>query len=232
MTKDKPSAVADRRPPSLSCAAGEGRAAGGAGGGVRETAAFWRSVSRGVPLLLLAALAACAGAPPPRLFLLSNEVAVPASPAGTQRPLLVVRNVAVPEYLDRRAILYRSTEAELKRFPDVIWAERLNESLTRWVALQLAADLPAYEVEAYAASNDKTPAVALYLSLQTFEPDATGSGGAILRLRGTWHLGGSSAAEGRVSADVPMAALDAPSTVAAMRAALVQVTDSIAARLR
>ena len=62
----------------------------------------WRA---GAALALLSLLAACAGAPPPRLILLSNDVAVAPASDGAQRPVLAVRAVTMPEYLDRRSIV-------------------------------------------------------------------------------------------------------------------------------
>lgn len=189
-----------------------------------------RPLRLGAALALLAMLAACAGAPPPRLVLLSNNVAVPAA-GRAERPLLVVRSVVLPEYLDRRALIYRSSDAELKRFADVIWAERPGESVTRWVALQLAADLPDYEVEAFTINGDKSPALVLNIDLQSFEPDASSGAGITLRLRGNWHLSGTAVGDGQLSDDVPMNALDAPATVAAMRSALTVSIDGVAARI-
>jgi uncharacterized protein len=179
---------------------------------------------------LLAGLAACSSSPPPRLILLSNDVAVPAAPAA-QRPVLVVRTATLPEYLDRHRLVYRSADAELKRFPDVEWAERLKVSVTRWLTRQLAAELPQYEVEAFTSADDVPPALSLNLELQSFEPDAAAAGAPVLRLRGAWHLSGQATADGDLNADVTMSALDPAATVTAMRTALEQNARSIAARV-
>ncbi len=185
-----------------------------------------------VAALALLPVLACCAAPQPRLFLLSNNVALPPPPAtATARPLLVVRTVVLPEYLDRRAVIYRSSDAELKRFDDVIWAERPGESVTRWVAQQLAADLPDYAVEAFTVHGDKSPGLALNIDLQSFEPDASAGPGAALHLRGNWHLSGEASADGQLSADVAMSTLDPPATVAAMRSALTVAIDGVAARI-
>lgn len=196
------------------------------------TACSMRRLRGAACLAVLALLAGCSAGPPPRLMLLSNDVALPAAVQPTQRPVLVVRTVTLPEYLDRRAIIYRSSDAELKRFPDVIWAERLGESLTRWIALQLAADLPGYQVQAFTTDSEKSPALALNIELQSFEPDALPGAATALHLRGAWHLSGSAMLDGRLAADAPMETLDAPSTVAAMRAALAQASEAIAQQLR
>lgn len=190
-----------------------------------------RSPRRAAALSALLLLAACA-APQPRLLLLSNAVALPPPAGGAPRPLLVVRTVALPEYLDRRAVIYRSSDAELKRFEGVIWAERPGESVTRWVALQLAADLPGYQVEAFTVNGDRSPGLALNIDLQSFEPDATAGSPASLRLRGNWHLSGAATDDGPLAADVPMNSLDGPAAVAAMRSALTQAIDGLAASIR
>jgi len=113
----------------------------------------------------------------------------------------------------------------------VEWAERLSVSVTRWLALQLGADLPDCEVAAFVAPSDQSPASALYVSLESFEPLQSG-GGAILRLRGTWHLSGEKPASGRLSADVRMSRLDSAADIVAMQTALAQVADAIAAAAR
>ena len=227
-------AAAGCLPTSLARAAGEGGTAGGAGGGVRGAANRHplHHLRNRVCLAVLTLLAGCSAGPPPRMILLSNDVALPPATQQMQRPVLVVRTVSMPEYLDRRAIIYRSSDAELKRFPDVVWAERPGESVTRWVALQLAAELPGYEVQAFTTDSEKSPALALNIELQSFEPDAMPETATVLRLRGDWHLSGIAMMDGRLAADAPMGTVDAPSTVVAMRAALTQACDAIAEQIR
>jgi uncharacterized lipoprotein YmbA len=173
----------------------------------------------------------CAEAPPRQPMLLANDATLPAPAPGAKRALLVLRMVDLPEYLDRKQLLYRGAQSELQHFPDVEWAERLSVSVTRWLALQLGADLPDCEVAAFVAPSDQSPASALYVSLESFEPLQSG-GGAILRLRGTWHLSGEKPASGRLSADVRMSRLDSAADIVAMQTALAQVADAIAAAAR
>jgi uncharacterized lipoprotein YmbA len=201
----------------------------------RENPALRRSrqaVLVGAALFLLALLPACSSGPPPHLMLLANDIAVPPAPAGRQRPLLVVRSVVLPEYLDRRPMVYRSADAELKRFPDTVWAERPAESVTRWIAQQLAADLPGREVQAFTADGEGRPRLVLTIQLQSFEAEALPGAAVALHLRGGWQTSGDAVLEGRLDVDVPMAALDAASTVAAMRTALARAGDGIAEQVR
>jgi uncharacterized lipoprotein YmbA len=189
-----------------------------------------RSLLAGAALGLLAA---CSSGPPPRLMLLSNDAAPPVVDAATLRPLLVVRTVALPEYLDRRAVIYRSSDAELTPFADVVWSERLGQSVTRWIAVQLAAELPDQEVQAFSAGGERSPQRVLNLELRSFEPELQAGAPPVLHLRGSWQLsGGGSAVDGELAADVPMTTLDAAATVAAMRVALVQASSSLVAQLR
>jgi uncharacterized lipoprotein YmbA len=186
---------------------------------------------------LLTLLGACSSGPAPRLMLLGGDVAPGSYTAGTaagtaQRQLLVVRTVTMPEYLDRRAMLYRSSDAELKRFPDAVWAERPGESVTRLLGEQLAAGLPGWDVRSFTTAGETPPALALNVMLESFEPGPADGGGYALRLRGAWNLSGSIKADGRISADVPMSTLDATSTVAAMRTALKQAAAGIAAQVQ
>lgn len=174
-------------------------------------------------------LAACASVPPPRLILLTNDEARP-TVAGTTRPLLAVRGVQLPEYLLRSAVVYRASDAELARFPDAEWAERLNVAVTRWIAQQLAAELPQYDVHAYGGAA--APALALEVTLTRFEAVAPQT----FQLRGDWRLArpgaGEPVAEAGLSADVPLSALTPEGVVAAMNTALKQASQSIAERLR
>ncbi len=85
-------------------------------------------------LAVLALLASCLGRAAAAVDPAQQRRGAAAGAQQIQRPVLVVRTVSMPEYLDRRAIIYRSSDSELKRFPDVVWAERPGESVTRWMA--------------------------------------------------------------------------------------------------
>jgi uncharacterized lipoprotein YmbA len=180
--------------------------------------------------MLVAALVVvgCSSAPPPRLLLLTNDVVVPPAPQAKVRPLLVVRAVRLPEYMDRRALVYQSGEAELKKIPDTVWAERPEVAITRWLALQLAADLPDLEVRAFSAEPAGSAAETLYIELDNFEARALPGTSPELRLRGGWHLNGDRAANGRLNFDVTLGSLEPADVSTAMGTAMRQAAQTIA----
>jgi uncharacterized lipoprotein YmbA len=195
-------------------------------------------MSRSNPKLLaalaLALLAsACAGPQiaPPRRLLLSYEGPAPA-PAQSElaRPRLVVRAVTVPDYLDRRQLVYRAEAAELRHYEQVEWAERPAKAVTRWLTQALAARRGDYTVLALTTPDGRAPDATLSLSLDAFEPGRDG----VLRLRGSWAYARHAEAaslSGRFDADVPTAATTPEASVAAMQQALQQAFERLVVAL-
>lgn len=178
-----------------------------------------------------AVLAGCASreVAPPRRLLLAYEGAPPAESTGA-RPRLVVRAVSVPDYLDRRELVYRSGNAELREHDEAVWAERPAKAITRWLGQALATQRGDYAVLAYTTSDGRAPDATLSVSLEAFE---TGSDG-LLRLRGSWAFasyGQAAALTGRFDADVRPATTGPDATVAAMQQALREATARLADRL-
>ena len=178
-----------------------------------------------------AALAGCASrdVAPPRRLLLVYEGAPPAESVAV-RPRLVVRAVSVPDYLDRRELVYRSGDAELRQHDDAEWAERPAKAITRWLSQALAAQRGDYAVLAYTTPDGRAPDATLSVSLDAFE---TGSDG-LLRLRGSWAYAAHAQAAsltGRFDADVRPASSEPDATVAAMQQALNEASARLAERL-
>ena len=99
--------------------------------------------------LAICALAACRLAgPPPREYVLGKmaEPTVSSIPE-TGRPLLEVKRVQIPEYLDRTSILERRGN-QLVPSSTSRWSERLSVGMTRALVASLAGDLPAMLVTA------------------------------------------------------------------------------------
>jgi uncharacterized lipoprotein YmbA len=103
-------------------------------------------------MALTGLLAACSSAPPPQFITLpASEAPLAASPAasaggGITGPVLVVRRVAVPEYLDVSAVRFRAEDSTLGEWPNTTWAERPAVALTRELVARLRVALPGWTV--------------------------------------------------------------------------------------
>ncbi|HVN44513.1 MAG TPA: PqiC family protein [Steroidobacteraceae bacterium] len=109
--------------------------------------------------------------PPPREYVLGTQPEPAAkSVVETGRPLLEVRRVQLPDYLDRTALLQRHGN-ELAPSETSRWGERLSVGMTRALADSLAARLPDMFV------TDSQPLVGrpskrLMIDVLEFEPRA------------------------------------------------------------
>jgi uncharacterized lipoprotein YmbA len=103
-------------------------------------------------------IAACAGRPSPTLLSLplvaAPSVTAPMPPTSTsltQPPpsepaVLVVRRVALPEYLLSRRVRYRADASLLGEWPDTVWAERIEVAASRELLAGLRRALPGWTV--------------------------------------------------------------------------------------
>lgn len=165
----------------------------------------------------------------PRRLLLAYEGPAPAE-SEAARPRLVVRAVAVPDYLDRRSLVYRGAGAELLQHDQAEWAERPAKAITRWLTQALAVRRADYAALAYTTPDGRAPDATLSLSLDAFETGADG----LLRLRGSWAFARHAEVAGltgRFDADVRPADGGPDATVAAMQQALQQATVRLVERL-
>jgi uncharacterized protein len=113
-------------------------------------------------------LAACKLAgPPPAEYVLGTPSAPSAkSQATTGLPVVVVKRVQLPDYLDRTAMVERRGN-ELVPSSTSRWGERLSVGMTRALASSLAAHLPGMVVTTRAPLGH--PARQLYVDVVTFE---------------------------------------------------------------
>lgn len=188
-----------------------------------------RQLPKLLPVLLLAACAA-SGVAPNRRLLLAYEGPLPAASAAA-KPQLVVRGIQVPDYLERRSLVYRAGGNELREYAGAEWAERPTKGITRWVAQALAAQRSDYLVQSL-TTGDRLPDALLAITLDAAEPGTDG----VLRLRGSYTLilnaaKGSNSSSGRFDADAPLAGNSAEASVAALQAALATATKNMAAAL-
>ncbi len=116
-------------------------------------------------LALSATLAGCGSRPPTHWLALpwpgGAAQAAPstasAQPMGRQgdpaetlgisgRPVLAVRRIDVPEYLQSGSVRYRQSNSLLAEWPDVRWADRLEVALTDHLVARLRERLPGWTV--------------------------------------------------------------------------------------
>lgn len=100
-------------------------------------------------------LAACANRTSPTLLSLPLAAApsAPVEPGGAAPPraaaepaVLVVRRVALPEYLLSRRVRYRADASTLADWPDTVWAERIEVAASRELLTSLRVALPGWTV--------------------------------------------------------------------------------------
>jgi len=77
----------------------------------------------------------------------------PAGDSSPPKPLLEVRRVLVPDYLDNADILMRLGSDEVKASSSGRWGERLSLGLTHAIGADLAARLPQYSIVQDGSSN-------------------------------------------------------------------------------
>jgi uncharacterized lipoprotein YmbA len=184
-----------------------------------------------LPLLAALALLGCATpSPPAQLYRLPSDApaAAPTAAAWSGRPWQLVLPVAVPDYLDRDAIVVSQGQAALRALPGQRWAEPLAEAVPRVLRADLATRLGEGALWAGPLPQGLVAAGQLRIELTAFE--ATPDRSAV-RLSARWSLAGGTLRSGRSEISVPVAAPDADALVAAHREALWRLSAELAAAI-
>ena len=138
----------------------------------------FQSIRRGVLLLgIVATISACAAAvPPPRLYVLDLVTPLATGEHSTAGlPAILVAQVQVPDYLDRPQLVERTDANQLKLVEADQWAERLSINISRVVAENLSAMVPADANVAVPARAALPYDYQVVLSLDGFELDQNGA---------------------------------------------------------
>lgn len=134
-----------------------------------------RAAMRAVPGFLGLALAACAfGGPPPATYVLGRAAAdaAPAMPL-SGRPIVEVKPVLVPDYLDVTDIVVRREGNVVTPSTTGRWAERLSAGVSRAIVAEIGRRVPRLVVSSTVSAG--RPSRQVLVELQDFGPRNDGS---------------------------------------------------------
>lgn len=99
-----------------------------------------------LPLLCLA-LVACGSVPETRFYLLADMDGSPTKARPTDRPLIVLGRIVVPDYLRQSGLIVQTNEYEIRPANYHRWAEPLEAGLRRALAMELTEAMPRFRIE-------------------------------------------------------------------------------------
>jgi uncharacterized protein len=177
-------------------------------------------------------LAACGtSGPPPVTYVLGPPVAGTESVEPlTRKPVIEVKPVLVPDYLDVSDIFVRRARNALIASSAGRWGERLSVGVTRAMTLGLTRRMPGFVVTSIQPAE--RPARQVLTEVESFESRADGSVVLVARWRVLDGAGRNTLSGERVSLVVPSTGTDDAAIVAAMSGAIENLTERVAGGLR
>ncbi len=176
----------------------------------------------------LLALSGCAS-PDTTFFTLATAPGTPiaALPPGAPRTL-ELRTPGIPGYLDRTDIVLRDVDYRLQVGHFESWAEPLADMTGRVLAEDLSQRLPAMSVFTEAGAISATPDARADIDIQQFSAGADGVVRLVAQVALETGVGHAVIAQRRVSLAVTPGGPTTAALVAAMSAALGQLSDQLA----
>lgn len=179
------------------------------------------------PAAALGLLGCGTAAPPPTIYVLGSPAdSVEKTEPLTGRPVVEVKPVLVPDYLDVSEILVRRADNVVAPSPTGRWGERLSIGMTRALVLGLTRRLPDFVVTATDAAAE--PAQEVLVDVETFGARAEGSVVLVARWRVLDGRKRSLLAGERVSLTQPVQGTGDAAIVAAMSRAVEELAARIA----
>jgi uncharacterized lipoprotein YmbA len=185
-----------------------------------------RRVIRGAaPAAAALVLWGCGSYPLPKIYVLGDAAPLTASPAAAAgAPVIELKPVQVPDYLDSTDIVRRVSANQVAPSPSGRWGERLSVGITRDLVGALSRGLPELTIE---TRGGYEPSRRLLVSVERFEiaPD----GRCVLAAR--WRL---TTADGKVLAPSEQGVFvetAASATDAAAAAAMTRALDTLASAI-
>jgi len=185
----------------------------------------------GATLALLALSACSAAGPPPRIYVLGD--APPARSVSVSQlaePVVEVKPVLVPDYLDTTDILTRRAGGQMMASRTARWGERLSIGVQRAVAQSLAARLPLLAV--VTPPPLESPWRQVLIDIDAFAAQSDGT----CILAGRWSIresrGGKLLDEDKISIVGPVGKATDADVVGAMTQQLDDLAERIASALQ
>ncbi|QSA97826.1 membrane integrity-associated transporter subunit PqiC [Methylococcus sp. EFPC2] len=183
---------------------------------------------------LLMALGGCFRNSAPIHFYLLEPVAatqtVSAISAGVEAPVVGLRQVRIPAYLDRPQIVTALSNQEYKLAEDQRWAERLDDTVTRVLAENLSNLAPTERIVIHPWPAQQRVDAQVGVTIQEFHADAAGQ----VRLSALWTLTAADGgpAQRKFSCRQPASTTDYARIAAAQSACLGELSRAIAEAVR
>ena len=183
-------------------------------------------VSMAIVIGISSALTGCGSAgPPPVTYVLGPPPPITTSTEPLiGRPVIELKRVTVPDYLDVSDIMVRQSANVLAPSPTGRWGERLSVGVTRALAFDLSIRLPHFIVTTTPGDGS---AFEILVEIEDFAPRADGT--VVLLAR--WRLLGETAHRTLAGERVSLADRAAGSDDAAIAAAMTREVDDLAARV-
>lgn len=143
------------------------------------------------------------------------------------RPVIEVKQVLVPDYLDTSDLQIRKGPNAVAPSPTGRWGERLSVGITRALAASLTRRLPGYAIAV--RSQVERPQRQVLVDVEDFEAPPDGAVVLVARWRVLDGTGRDTLAGERVSLTAPIAGSGDAAIVAAMTAAVEDLAARVAA---
>jgi uncharacterized lipoprotein YmbA len=190
---------------------------------------FLRRLALGLWLPLLAG---CFGSAPPDQFYMLRAMpgTGPAGQALPGDPLIGLGPIRIPAYLDRPQIVTAISPQEFRLSERHRWAERLDVTIARVSAENLANFIPTDRLVPHPWPRDSRPAIQAAISVQEMHVDPAG----VARLSALWSLrvGKGEAASRRFDCRLPASTQDYSAMVDAQSQCLARLNRDMAAAIR
>jgi uncharacterized protein len=185
-----------------------------------------RAVATAAALAALVAAAGCAGSSATTSYYTLSAEEKPAAAASGARRTISVWQVAIPEMVDRRALVVRTSPNRVEISDLHQWAEPLKFGIARALAADLAAQLGPGAAVVAGQPLGAAPEVRVFVDVQRF--DAVAGRGVSVEALWSVRPAGGERRDGRSAAEEPAPA-DHAGIAAAYSRALARVARDIAA---